>query len=297
VFPGFNKVKAKLTRPLMKRYLHFGLYSCVASAGNLIIGHTDTVLITLFLTLGDVGLYQVALPVAMLLAFFSITVANVVMPMTSEMYAKKDYGSVRSTIIFLQKYVFVLVVPAALLFFFFPEILIRIFFGEKFLPGADALRVLVFGSLVYSVSVINQNVFYGIGKPQMTTQNLLAAAAVNLALNLMLIPLYGIIGAAIATSTSYVALLLMSTIRLNRLIKLRYPWKTWVTIAACGAAFAFTVGVIKAQLSMHWIAELIITGATGAAVYGLLLVLFKVVDADELKSILLFAIEKTKAYF
>jgi O-antigen/teichoic acid export membrane protein len=295
VFPQFLRVKSRIKRKQATQYLGFGLCISIAAAGSVLISNTDTVLITHFLTLTDVGVYQVALPIAMLLSFFAAAAANVVMPMASEMHSKKEHAQVRATITFFQKYLFVVVVPAAMLFFLYPEILIRIFFGEKFLTGAMTLRVLVFGSLLYSVAVMNQNIFFGIGRPRITTENILVAAFTNLVLNVMLIPQYGIIGAAVATSMSYMLLLIVSTYRLNKLISLVFPWRVWLKISVGGLAFSLVVGLLKRMLEFHWFYELVITGTAGLGAYILVLLLFRIVVIGEVRDLLVKTIRRNRS--
>jgi O-antigen/teichoic acid export membrane protein len=62
------------------------------------------------------------------------------------------------------------------------------------------------------------------------------AAVVNVVLNVILIPSYGMIGAAIATLAAYVALFLGMWLRSRRIYAVPYQWRRLVTLAAVAVA-------------------------------------------------------------
>ena len=57
-------------------------------------------------------------------------------------------------------------------------------------------------------------------------------AAVNIGLNVLLIPRYGMVGAAIATLVAYVALLLGMTLYSQRVYPVPYQWRRVLTARA-----------------------------------------------------------------
>jgi O-antigen/teichoic acid export membrane protein len=61
-------------------------------------------------------------------------------------------------------------------------------------------------------------------------------AAVNVALNVMLIPPYGMMGAAIATVVAYVVLFAGMTLTAQRVYPVPYQWRRVVTLAATAVA-------------------------------------------------------------
>ena len=105
----------------------------------------------------------------------------------------KEYVSLGAGL--LQKYSFVVVVPVALVMFSFPEILIRVLFGEEYVLGAWTLRLLVVGLVFFMVAGINMSILSGIGRPKIGTKVLFIGALFNLLTNLYFIPGYGMVGA------------------------------------------------------------------------------------------------------
>jgi len=84
-------------------------------------------------------------------------------------------------------------------------------FGADYLPAAPALLLLLPGLYCLAVNTVLMHYFAGIGMPAITMVGPGVASAVNVVLNLVWLPRYGIAGAALASSVAY-ALMLASSI-------------------------------------------------------------------------------------
>jgi O-antigen/teichoic acid export membrane protein len=81
----------------------------------------------------------------------------------------------------------------------------------------------------------------GVGRSRRTQFNWVvtgAAAAVNVALNLLLIPRYGMMGAAVATIAAYVTMFAGMSWWSQRIYHVPYQWRRVVTAALAGVALA-----------------------------------------------------------
>lgn len=92
-----------------------------------------------------------------------------------------------------------LAIPAA----FLAPFLIEALYGPAFGPAVRALQLLLPGVVAYGVAAILSQYLLATGAPGRSTFARLAGLAVNVAANLVLVPLAGIDGAAIASSISY----------------------------------------------------------------------------------------------
>lgn len=95
--------------------------------------------------------------------------------------------------------------------------LLRLLYGEAFVPAAPILRVLVFGTVIMLVAFSVQNLFLAVGRPMIVTALFLITVAVNVGTNGLLIPLIGELGAAIA-ATGASAVYLAGTLVMARRI-------------------------------------------------------------------------------
>jgi len=197
--------KVSITKPLVKKLLVFALPVFLGGFGGLILTYTDTLTLTIFRTLTEVGYYQAAQPSARILWYIPTTLTVVLYPMISELWAKKDKKLLGRALHFLIKFSFILIMPAALVFIAFPEIVINLLFGSSYLAGVVVLQIFGVAALLYVVYDILVTVIAGIGRPGTTAKIVGAMAVFNLIGDIVLVPIYGIEGAA---TTTFVAFLL-----------------------------------------------------------------------------------------
>ena len=121
------------------------------------------------------------------------------------------------------------------------------------------------------------------GKPRKATEIILIAALINLVVNLIVIPKYGINGAAAATSLSYILVFILSTKQLTKLIDFEIPLLNWGKTFFSGLIFVFTLTLIKNNTVFNPWAEMLISISLACLVYLISIYLLKVVDIKELK--------------
>ena len=159
------------------------------------------------------------------------------------------------------------------------------FFGESYLAGVLPFKILLVGVLFYTLAQVNNSVISGIGKPKVVTKIIFLVAALNIILNLLLIPTYKLTGAATATAISYIVALILSIKQMIKFVSLKVPWMTWFKTFVSSMVFVFVVINIKSFLSMNVWFELVITLAFSLAIYVVLILLSKTVDINEVKEL------------
>jgi len=147
-----------------------------------------------------VGYYTAADPIARMPLVISLSVATAVLPAASEAAALKDKGLLKDYIVQSYRYVILLVLPLCLGIAIFAKPVMALLFGSDFVPGAEALSILVIGMTFYTLFMVSASISQGIGYPRLPMMILLIGTVINLGLNLLLVPLYGIVGAALATT-------------------------------------------------------------------------------------------------
>jgi O-antigen/teichoic acid export membrane protein len=275
----------KFDKKIMIGFLKFGFFASLGAFGFIILGYADTMILTYFTDLKNVALYNVAVPIVSLLWYFSRSATMVIYPMSSELWAKK-HKDFSKGVEMLQKYSFVIIIPFALVMFSFPDIIIRLLFGESYVPAQYALQILAVGAIAYTVMNINNNVLMAIGQVKQNTYYLLIGAFFNLVLNFILIPLYGIIGAAIATSLSYVVVLILTSLRINKSVKTRLPWFGLVKSLISGLIFVSVIMWLKKILELNVWVETGICISISLIIYITLIFLLRIVSIGEIKKII-----------
>lgn len=215
--------KISITKSLANKILAFALLSFGGMVGLTLIDYTDTLTITIFRSVSEVGFYQTALPLSRLLWFFSMALGTALFPLTSELWAKKEKKALGSMLHFMTKLSFVLIIPLSLALIAFPEIVIRLLFGDGYLAATRALQILSITAIVYTLYYISVMTIGGIGKPAVSTGIIFFMAALNLVGNIALVPIIGIEGAAITTLLTYVVGLILSLRFIARYIGFPVP--------------------------------------------------------------------------
>ncbi len=286
VFPNFFSVKMYKSKKVLSRLIKFGFFMSIASFAWIAITHIDTILITGFLTLEDVGLYQVAVPIASLIIHFIGAVNLVAYPTIAGLFSRKKYGELSSGLTLFYKYIYLLLVPLAAVFFSFSHVLISVFFGEDYLGASTALKILVVGGLFSSLTMFNNIALAATGNPKTVSKTMISLMIINLALNLFLIPLLGIAGGALATTTTFLIGAVVSLIFLRKRADFKIPFAKWTLtflsgIITIGAVFLFNEYIILPYYAAI-AASLAITGT----IYLSLIFVFKLTTVAEIKQFL-----------
>ena len=285
-FPQFSKLKFSVDKVLIKKLFKFGLPVMIGGASWLVMTYTDTIMLTYFSGIKQVGLYNAALPTASLLHYFSLALATVLLPMSSELWSRGHKEQLRAGINLLYKYSFLIIIPFALIMVSFPEILLRMLFGNEYVPAATTLKILSIGTIFLIIARVNFSILSGIGKPKINAKIMWGVAVLNIMLNLMLIPFYGIIGAAIATSTSFLVMLILSTIYMERNIAIKIPLWLWLKILVIGISFVWFIAYLKKALVMAPLLEASLVIPIAALFYVSLSFIFRVVSFTEIKELI-----------
>ena len=242
----------KFFRARYKRY--FGIYISVLKYGiaillgtisGTIIGYTDTVLLTLFTSLETVAIYTIAQPTARLLWLFSNAITAAFYPYTVKLFTDKKIRELSSLITLLLKYLLFVLVPFFIMLFSFSKEVLVFFFGPSYADGATVLKILSIGAIMYSLASIFLTFLNGIGKAPFASRIVFAGAILNLFGNLLLIPGFGMLGAATSTLFTYLLILILSCSQVSKEISFSLPLKSWLTYFFSGVLSSFSIFALK----------------------------------------------------
>ncbi|MEM4336795.1 MAG: oligosaccharide flippase family protein [Candidatus Woesearchaeota archaeon] len=285
LFPNFLKTKTKAFRDTSKKIFLFGLPIIITTVASSVITSTDTVMITYFKTLDEVAVYNVAMPTASLLWFFGSSIAIILLPLTSEMLKKKHLKLMEQGIELIYKYSIFIVLPITIVMFIFPDTIINILFGGGYSSGIFILQVLSIAAIFFTIGQINGAILSGLGKPAVNAKITAFAALLNFTLNFVLIPSFGIIGAAIATAIAISLIGILSVIQLKREIKFRIPVVEWGKIIFCSLLFLVILIILKKYLLIQPLPKIILSVLCGILAYIFIAIATKTLNIKELKTI------------
>jgi len=164
----------------------------------LVMWWTDTIMLGIFRTEGEVGIYSVALKIATLTSITLFSINTIAAPKFAEFYGKGDMNSLEKIIKQSSKLIFWSSLIIILCIFLFPSSILGLF-GASFKAGIYALLFLSFGQFINAASGSVGWILQMTGRQKACQNITLLAAAMNIVLNALLIPKYGINGAAVAS--------------------------------------------------------------------------------------------------
>ncbi len=181
--------------------LHSSTPMLITGSVFFILGWADNIFLGIFRTEYEVGIYDTAFKIAAAPAMVLVAINAIQAPVFSNLFHHGEMNKLRANVQKGSKLLFYTSVPVCLVIWLFPEFLLGIF-GKQFKAGSTALIILAGGNLVNSLTGSVGVLLQMTGKQKEYNYIVLSAAGINIALNVILIPLYGINGAAIASASS-----------------------------------------------------------------------------------------------
>jgi len=213
--------------PTTKKMLLFGIHIFGAQAMNIINYQADIILIGYFLTAMDVGYYAVAVGLSKFFWIVPQSIQTITYPATSEYWAKNNHSALQTMIDKSMKYSACVLLPIGLAVGFFAKDIITTIFGEGFIYSVLPLQILIIGTIISGAGErAVGGTLAGIGRSDLNPKIASSSATINIILNIILIPYFGIVGAAIATATSLSVAVFLSLFLMvkNAGIKLDFGW-------------------------------------------------------------------------
>ncbi|MCA1799507.1 MAG: polysaccharide biosynthesis C-terminal domain-containing protein [Xanthomonadaceae bacterium] len=174
-------------------------------AGTHVINlHADVLMLGIFAPASEVGVYRVAAQLAVFAAFGLAAVNMVVGPRFADLHARGETAQLQQLALRSARAVFAFSAAVVLCFAVAGAGLLEFVFGEGFDHAYLPLMILFIGQLVNGAVGSVGYLLNMTGHERDTARGIAIAAAVNVALNLLLIPRWGMHGAAAATAASMV---------------------------------------------------------------------------------------------
>jgi len=194
----------KLSRPKKKHVRSLGDFAKYAWVGRLrgrMFNYTDIIVLGFFVPQSLIGIYSVAWNIGTFLTIFTGSLQSTLYPVLSEISAKDDVQAVKNIVEQSLTYGGLFLIPGLFGGALLGERLLRIY-GTEFTQGATILSILILANVVMGYQSQLLNTLNGIDRPDLAFRVNATFVVANMILNVILVYLYGWLGAAVATATS-----------------------------------------------------------------------------------------------
>jgi O-antigen/teichoic acid export membrane protein len=279
-FPNDSIPNSKKSR-LLKEVFSYSLPLLFAGITWKLFHWTDSILIGYFSNSLEVGLYNAAVPIAFLLGISSQLFIQLFFPLITKEYSQGRNDVIKQLSKQVNKWIFALNLPLILLIIVFPKAFLNILFGAEFIPAYNALRFFAIGMFFLNLSEVPNRLVSMKGKSKTILVDILLLTIFNIFLNYILIPRWGINGAAIATTISLIFLTILLFIQAYIFTTIFSLRRKTINIFLAGIISLTILITIKYFIESN-IISLVILSLFFLISYFLLLLLFKGLDKNDL---------------
>lgn len=275
---------------LKKDMLAYAIPLLFTSTIFFLISWTDTFMLGYFKSAYAVGIYNAAYPTAQLLWVIPSALLLLALPIFAESYASENRWSLLKYLMKkITKWVFILNIMFLLIFSFFSNNVLSILFGTQYTEGKYVLIILSIAFFIWSLFEAFDKLLLTLKKNNIILLNALVVASLNILLNYLLIPKWGIFGAAIATGSSLILLSFLRILEVYIFTKM-FPFDTslWKVVCSGFLALIFVKFITRYFLEPSNIVILVLIIGLFGIFYAFSLLLFHSVSKSEYNMFLKF---------
>ena len=163
----------------------------------------DVIMLEHYMDIETVAYYTVSVKLTFIVGIMLQTINSVIAPDISKFWFQRDMPSLNRLINKAIRLNFIISLPLIVLMILFHEYILDLF-GANYYKGKTALLILLIGQAVNSLSGSVALYLNMTGRQKILLLFLIVSAVLNIILNIILIPLYGMTGAAISTAFSLI---------------------------------------------------------------------------------------------
>jgi len=189
----------------LKEQFSYARNAYIYNAAHMLNFRLDMFLVAYFLEAEDVGWYALATSITEALLYLPKALSNVVLTET----ATELQNGIKSNHHLVYKGIILIIGAAIMVTAILAPLLLPLVFSSSFIPAIAPLLLLLPGTLAMALGIIAAYHLFGMGKAFQPSLAALVATIITVILDLLLIPLLGIQGAALASTLAYVAFLTM----------------------------------------------------------------------------------------
>jgi O-antigen/teichoic acid export membrane protein len=238
--PGLTiPVRARWTD--VRRLLAFGRFMALNQVSATVLQQLDKVLVGRLLSVGMLGYYTVPCSVSQRLNALGAAVANVAFPFSSARLARGEHDEFHRGYFQAARLLAWITMGPALVVVVYADDILRLWLDDAFAAhGASVLRLMAVAMWAIAIASLDAVSIEGSGRPWVTSVFMAAAGVVNVVGLLVLVPRFGITGAAMASATAHILLACLDIVFCN-LAVLGLGLGTW--LRRVGAPSAATAAV------------------------------------------------------
>lgn len=194
------KIKICFNYEIIKSLIKIGVVYAFALFIMQLNYRIDIFLLEKLSSMKEIGYYSLGVSITEMLWQLPLAIGIVVI---SRSAGTNNQAALTKSVARLLRVSFLVVFIASIILFLIIPFIIPLIYGKDFIPSIQIVQTILPGILIFMIFKILSSSLAGIGKPHIIIKIFIPALIINVILNLILIPKYGGLGAALATNVSY----------------------------------------------------------------------------------------------
>ena len=265
----------------------FSFWSFLTSGGFMVFAHADTVVIGYYLSNADIGIYQIALRIVAMATFTTFALRSTLWPKVSHWGKIGEIKLIEESLSRAFSYSFILAVPVLVGGILLGDRLLYFLYGAEFVRGYMTLVILLIVQIVNIFQFFFNSYLSALDHIKDSFKVTMIAATANIALNLILIPLIGLEGAAVATLFTMILNAILARHLLSRIMTIFVERDVLLNILKASALMVLFVGTYRLYIPLSNIWLTLVPVVFGGVLYGISLLKFDLKIHNELKGIII----------
>jgi len=271
----------KPSKVSFKNILSFSWPLTLSTTILIFLSQIDYIILGIYRSSSEVGVYKIYVSLIVIIGIVLTSFANIYKPVVSELVSKKQIKQVKSIYSWVTRWIINLNAFNLIIFLFFGTSIITILFTKDYLTFPLALFILAIGKFLNSAFGPEGMTLEAFAKTKLVLLNALIMLLINLGLDILLIPKFGPVGAAIATSTAITIGGLIGLLEIYYFYKIQPYTKNNLTYILAALVTALVAYSLKYFFGEPNILQLIFYIAILALVYLSLLYFNNSLDQDD----------------
>lgn len=249
---------------------NFGRYVIVGDIDGYIYQWMDVTILRLFVPVSLIGAYEIAWRVGLMSIMLTNAIRTSLFPQISNWYERDMVEKIESAFYTWVQVTLFVTIPAFAGAIVLGKDILGTMFNAQATVAYPVLVIFMLEKILRSVQLVIGPSLYAMNKPHLGYRGSAAAIVTNLTLNFTLIPVFGLVGAAIATTMGAAVAAVISIRYVSTFIPIRVPWSRIGWSVLSSAVMLVGVSAVRTLIPAGWVR--LITGlAVGVTLYFALL--------------------------
>lgn len=285
VYFTYNFGWARPDFTIIKTLVKYGFPIIPAGYAMLGLNSMDRLFLVKYSTMAEIGIYSLCYSLGfMIIQVFVSPIWNMYPNMASQLFNNNKMDDMQRLFEKSVGIILLIAVPATVGMFVLGKQLLAILATPEFITGSHVMAIITVGYLFHVLSSYYDVALGLVQKQHLSTISISIAFLMNLLLNFLLIPKYGILGAAIATSVAFLFQFILSFSLASYYTQIKSSFSFPIKILSTSMVMGIGIYILSNAIPGKGLIKLFSLVALGSIFYAALLLLFRVIKINQLKS-------------